>query len=42
MVPLLYVLLGSASAEIPVVDNEAIIGVTLFMGGKTMPDRAVV
>ena len=31
-----------ASAEIAVVGNEGIIGVSLFMGGETTPSRAVV
>jgi CRP-like cAMP-binding protein len=31
-----------ASAEIAVVGNEGIIGIALFMGGETMPNRAVV
>jgi CRP-like cAMP-binding protein len=30
------------SAEIAVVGNEGLIGVALFMGGETMPNRAVV
>jgi CRP-like cAMP-binding protein len=38
----LYVMENGASAEIAVVGNEGIIGVALFMGGKTMPNRAVV
>ena len=31
-----------SSAEIAVVGNEGIVGVALFMGGETMPNRAVV
>jgi CRP-like cAMP-binding protein len=42
IVSLLYVMLDGASAEIGVVGNEGIIGVALFMGGETMPNRAVV
>ena len=42
IVSLLYVMLDGASAEIAVVGNEGIIGVALFMGGETMPNRAVV
>jgi CRP-like cAMP-binding protein len=42
IVSLLYVLLDGASAEIAVVGNEGVIGVALFMGGETMPNRAVV
>jgi phosphoglucomutase len=33
---------NGASAEIAVVGNDGIIGVAIFMGGKTMPNRAVV
>lgn len=42
IVSLLYVMLDGASAEIAVVGNEGIIGVALFMGGETMPNRAVI
>ena len=42
IVSLLRVLSGGASAEIAVVGNEGIIGIALFMGGETMPNRAVV
>jgi CRP-like cAMP-binding protein len=42
IVSLLYVLATGASAEIAVVGNEGIVGVALFMGGRTMPNRAVV
>jgi CRP-like cAMP-binding protein len=42
IVSLLYVMVDGASAEIAVVGNEGIIGVALFMGGDTMPNRAVV
>lgn len=42
IVSLLYVLADGASAEIAVVGNEGIIGVSLFMGGETTPSRAVV
>ncbi len=31
-----------ASAEIAVVGNEGIVGISLFMGGETTPGRAVV
>lgn len=33
---------NGASAEIAIVGNEGLIGVALFMGGETMPNRAVV
>ena len=42
IVSLLYVLESGASAEIAVVGNEGIVGVALFMGGGTMPNRAIV
>ncbi|MDM0116189.1 Crp/Fnr family transcriptional regulator [Variovorax sp. J22R133] len=42
IVSLLYVLENGASAEIAVVGNEGIVGVTLLMGGGTTPSRAVV
>jgi len=42
IVSLLYVTVNGASAEIAMVGNEGIIGVALFMGGGTMPNRAVV
>ncbi|MBK8817232.1 MAG: Crp/Fnr family transcriptional regulator [Methylococcaceae bacterium] len=42
IVSLLYVMENGASAEIAVVGNEGIIGVALFMGGGSMPNRAVV
>ena len=38
----LYILENGASAEITVVGNEGIIGIALFMGDGTMPNRAVV
>jgi len=42
IVSLLYVLESGASAEIAVVGNEGIIGISLFMGGESTPSRAVV
>lgn len=42
IVSLLYVLESGASAEIAVVGNEGILGISLFMGGETTPSRAVV
>lgn len=38
----LYVLESGASAEIAVVGNEGMIGISLVMGGETMPNRAIV
>jgi CRP-like cAMP-binding protein len=42
IVSLLYVLADGASAEIAVVGNEGILGISLFMGGETTPSRAVI
>lgn len=42
IVSLLFVLENGSSAEIAVVGNEGIVGVSLFMGGETTPSRAVV
>jgi CRP-like cAMP-binding protein len=42
IVSLLYVLENGASAEIAVVGNEGMLGISLFMGGDTTPSRAVV
>ena len=42
IVSLLYVMENGASAEIAVVGNDGIVGIALFMGGATMPNRAVV
>ncbi len=42
IVSLLYVMEDGASAEIAIVGNEGILGISLFMGGDTTPSRAVV
>ena len=42
IVSLLYVMEDGASAEIAVVGNEGMVGVSLFMGGETTPSRAIV
>ncbi len=42
IVSLLYVMENGASTEIAVVGHEGIVGVSLFMGGETTPNRAVV
>lgn len=39
---LLYVMENGASAEIAVIGNEGIVGISLFMGGESTPSRAVV
>jgi len=41
IVSLLYVLENGASAEIAVVGNEGVVGISLFMGGESTPSRAV-
>ncbi|RJP66924.1 MAG: Crp/Fnr family transcriptional regulator [Comamonadaceae bacterium] len=42
IVSLLYVMKNGDSAEIAVVGNEGLVGISLFMGGNTTPSRAVV
>ena len=42
IVSLLYVMADGASAEIAVVGNEGVVGISLFMGGGSTPSRAVV
>ncbi len=42
IVSLLYVLADGSSAEICVVGNDGVIGVSLFMGGETTTSRAIV
>ena len=42
IVSLLYVMEDGSSAEIAVVGNEGIVGVSLFMGGETTPSRGIV
>jgi len=42
IVSLLYVMEDGASAEIAVVGNEGLVGVSLFMGGESTPSRGVV
>lgn len=42
IVSLLYVLESGASAEISVVGNDGVVGIALFMGGESMPNRAIV
>ncbi len=42
IVSLLYVMEDGASAEIAVVGNEGIVGISVFMGGETTTSRAVV
>ena len=42
IISLLYVMEDGASAEIAIVGNEGILGISLFMGGDTTPSRAIV
>lgn len=42
IVSLLYVTENGSSTEIAVVGNEGVVGVALFMGGGSMPNRSVV
>ncbi|ABE36442.1 cyclic nucleotide-binding domain protein [Paraburkholderia xenovorans LB400] len=42
IVSLLYVMEDGSSAEIAIVGNEGLIGIALFMGGETTPNRAIV
>ncbi len=42
IISLLYVLEDGASAEIAVVGNEGVVGISLFMGGESTTSRAVV
>jgi CRP-like cAMP-binding protein len=42
IISLLYVMENGATAEIGIVGNDGILGIALFMGGDTTPNRAVV
>ena len=42
IVSLLYVMESGASAEIAIVGEEGLVGISLFMGGESTPSRAVV
>lgn len=42
IVSLLYILENAASAEIAMIGNEGILGISIFMGGDTTPSQAVV
>src|ERR1700730_13262972 len=41
-VSLLYTMLNGVTAEMGLVGNEGVVGIALFMGGDTTPNRAVV
>src|SRR5450830_883787 len=42
IVSLLYVMENGDSAEIAIVGNEGVVGISLYMGGNSTPSRAVV
>jgi hypothetical protein len=42
IVSLLYVFADGSSAEIAIVGNDGLIGIALFMGGETTPNRTIV
>ena len=42
IVSLLYIMENGSTAEIGVVGNEGILGIALFMGGDTTPNRAII
>jgi hypothetical protein len=39
---LLYVMENGATAEIGVVGNDGVLGIAIFMGGDTTPNRAII
>ena len=41
IVSLLYTMTDGATAEMELVGNDGIVGIALFMGGNTVPNRAV-
>jgi CRP-like cAMP-binding protein len=42
IVSLIYTMVDGTTAEMGMVGNEGVVGIALFMGGNTMPNRAVV
>jgi CRP-like cAMP-binding protein len=42
IISLLYMMENGSSAEMGVAGNEGLVGIALFMGGNTVPNRAVV
>src|SRR5215217_5339329 len=42
IISLLYLMENGSSAEMGVAGCEGLVGIALFMGGETMPNRAVV
>lgn len=41
-VSLLYTMINGSTAEMGLVGNEGVVGIALFMGGETTPNRAVI
>lgn len=41
-VSLLYIMIDGSTAEVGLVGNEGLVGIALFMGGDTTPNRAIV
>jgi len=42
IISLLYIMENGSSAEIGIVGNDGLVGIAIFMGGDTTPNRAVV
>ena len=42
IISLLYVTANGSSAELAVIGSEGMVGISLFMGGETTPNRAIV
>lgn len=42
IISLLYAMENGSSAEIGMIGNEGVLGIALFLGGDTMPNRAVI
>ena len=42
IISLLYTMVNGATAEMGLTGNDGVVGIALFMGGNTMPNRAVV
>ena len=42
IVSLVYVMENGATVEMGLVGNEGVVGIALFMGGETTPNRAIV
>jgi hypothetical protein len=42
IVSLLYTMANGSSAEMGLTGNDGVVGIALFMGGGTMPNRAIV